>query len=265
MIAGEVALDRHPFFAPVAAVVALNTALGGRGRQAVNLLNGTVVGILTGAATAWLLGSQTLALVAATPVAMVVAVGVGAARVTIAQAAAGAILIVTVPYGAERGPVRLMDAAIGVAVALVFSQLVFPTHPVRLVDRAERTVLERTHGLLAGVAASAGTQSSPAATRRALAATHAALSELDGARAAALNIVHHTVRGARWHRQTHVRVARTGTVEQVAATAARGQETLAALQDRADLLDAASVDAVTAVHLLLRTLGASPRTAGGTG
>ncbi len=58
--------------------------------------------------------------------------------------------------------------------------------------------------------------------------------------------------------------AEDGGWREVAATAARGQEALAALQDRADVLDAASVDAVTAVHLLLRTLGSSPRTAGGT-
>jgi uncharacterized membrane protein YgaE (UPF0421/DUF939 family) len=38
----------QPFFAPIAAVIALNTSLGERGLQALRLLQGVVVGILIG-------------------------------------------------------------------------------------------------------------------------------------------------------------------------------------------------------------------------
>lgn len=86
--------SHHPFFAPIAAVVGLNTTVGGRGLQAVRLIFGVAVGIVVGSLALELFGTRAVALPVATLVAMGVAVLVGAARVTIAQAASTAVLTV---------------------------------------------------------------------------------------------------------------------------------------------------------------------------
>ena len=58
----------------------------------------------------------------------------------IAQAAAGAILTVAVANG-EAGTQRLVDALIGVGVALLFTQVLFSPEPLALLRRAEAAAL----------------------------------------------------------------------------------------------------------------------------
>jgi hypothetical protein len=147
LIARYVLDHPEPFFAPIAAVVALNASLGERGLNAVRLLQGVVVGIVVGELTLGLLGAGVEALALAVFVATAVARALGAARITIAQAAVSAILIVSFA-GAEAGIDRLADALAGVGVALVFSQLLFSPEPVRLLRRAEAVALsEMADGL----------------------------------------------------------------------------------------------------------------------
>ncbi len=130
----------QPFFAPIAAVVALNTSRGGRGRNALQFLQGVVTGILVAWLAVYLLGFGYLSLGVATFVSMLVALILGGRGIVIAQAAAGAILTVTTAAtGAGSG--RLIDALIGAGVALVISQLVFPAEPIRLLHRAETAAL----------------------------------------------------------------------------------------------------------------------------
>jgi uncharacterized membrane protein YgaE (UPF0421/DUF939 family) len=126
----------QPFFAPVAAVIGLNTALGERGLHAVRLLYGVIVGILVGELALLALGEGYGTLGLATLVAMAVARAIGGARITVAQAAVGAILTIAVARP-EAGVSRLADALIGTSVALVFSQVLFSPEPVGLVRRAE--------------------------------------------------------------------------------------------------------------------------------
>ncbi|WP_160049264.1 aromatic acid exporter family protein [Nocardiopsis sp. JB363] len=209
--------DHHPFFAPIAAVVALNTGFGVRGVQAVNLLTGTLIGIVVGASAVWLVSAPSMALVVATLVAMLIAVAVGAARVTIAQAAAAAILTVTIPYGGDGGPQRLFDAALGVGVALVFSQLVFPTHPLRLLSQAEHALAFHLHRLLARTAHVADQRDdAQSEVQDALVSTHTAIADLESARSAALHIVDRTLRGVYLRRRTRTRVEAAGPLEGVA-------------------------------------------------
>jgi hypothetical protein len=140
VIAKEVLGHPEPFFAPVAAVIALNTVLGERGRNAVRLLQGVLVGIGTGEITLLLLGPGYGSLALATFVAMIVANAVGGTRLVVAQAAVGAIL--TIALGdPDAGIDRLVDALVGAGVALVFSQVLFSPQPVGLVRRAEATAL----------------------------------------------------------------------------------------------------------------------------
>ena len=96
MIARYVLDHEQPFFAPIAALVALNTSLGERGLNAVRLLQGVILGIVVGelalAALAGGYGSMAVAIFAATALARTL----GGTRIVVAQAAVGAILTVAV-------------------------------------------------------------------------------------------------------------------------------------------------------------------------
>lgn len=141
-------IDHHePFFAPIAAVVALNTSFGKRGSNALRLLQGVVVGIVIGELTLGTFGTGYGQLAIAMFVAMAIARATGGARVTVAQAAVAAILIVAVG-NEETGIERLADALIGAGVALGFTQFLFSPEPLRLIHRAESAALaEMAKGL----------------------------------------------------------------------------------------------------------------------
>jgi Fusaric acid resistance protein-like len=142
VIAKYVLDHEQPFFAPIAALIALNTSLGERGLNAVRLLQGVILGIVIGeltlAALAGGYASMAVAIFAATALAR----ALGGTRIVIAQAAVSAILVIALA-DAEAGVERLIDAVIGAGVALVFSQLLFSPEPVALLRRAEAAVLER--------------------------------------------------------------------------------------------------------------------------
>ena len=89
----------QPFFAPVAAVVALNASLGERGLNAVRLLLGVVVGIVVGELAVYALGGGIETLALATFAAMAVARALGGVRIVINQAATSAILTVVAAHG----------------------------------------------------------------------------------------------------------------------------------------------------------------------
>ncbi len=130
VIANRVVGNPEPFFAPIAAVVALNASLGERGLNAVRLLLGVVIGIVAGELTVAALGGGYASLALAVFAATGVARALGGVRIVIAQAAAGAILTVAVANG-EAGTERLVDALIGVGVALLFTQVLFSPSPSR--------------------------------------------------------------------------------------------------------------------------------------
>jgi Fusaric acid resistance protein-like len=148
VIAKYVLDHEQPFFAPVAALIALNTSLGERGLNAVRLLQGVILGIVIGEVTLATLAGGYASMAVAIFTATALARALGGTRIVIAQAAVGAILTVAVA-DAEAGVERLTDALIGAGVALVFSQLLFAPEPVALLRRAEAAVLERLAGGLA--------------------------------------------------------------------------------------------------------------------
>src|SRR5436305_12561984 len=65
----------QPFFAPVAAVIALGAERGRRGRQAIEMMIGVTIGILLGAAIVAVAGAGAWQLVVGTAVALVIATG----------------------------------------------------------------------------------------------------------------------------------------------------------------------------------------------
>ncbi|MGC9666121.1 FUSC family protein [Planosporangium sp. 12N6] len=193
VIARHLVQHHQPFFAPVAAVVALNASLGERGLNTLRLLLGVVVGIVTGELALGVLrgGYGTLAVASFT--AMAVARALGGARIVIAQAAAGAILTVAVANG-EAGTQRLEDALIGAGVALVFSQLLFPPEPVALVRRAEAAALaEMAVGVELTARALDGDGDLAAQAMSRLRELRDQLSELGRTRRASCRVVRHSV------------------------------------------------------------------------
>jgi uncharacterized membrane protein YgaE (UPF0421/DUF939 family) len=140
LLATHLVNHHEPFFAPIAAVVALNTQLGERGLNAVRLLLGVLTGIAFGEIALHTLGSGYAGLAVSLFAALATARAVNAARIVMAQAASAAILTVVTGSG-QRGPERLGDALIGAGVALLFSQLLFTPRPVALLQRAERSAL----------------------------------------------------------------------------------------------------------------------------
>jgi hypothetical protein len=148
LIATHVVRHHQPFFAPIAAVVALNTTIGERGTNALRLLLGVVIGITIGELTIAVLGGGYGRMALAMFVAMMIARRLDGGRIVIAQAAAGSILTVAVANG-EAGTNRLADALVGGGVALLFSQILFTPEPVGLVRHASATALRQMAQALA--------------------------------------------------------------------------------------------------------------------
>jgi uncharacterized membrane protein YgaE (UPF0421/DUF939 family) len=131
-----------PFFAPVAAAVAMTAPRGERGARAVRLLLGVFLGIAVGEVVIVLMGAGYGRLAIASFLALVLAIGLGGSQLAVTHAAVSAILTV-IAAGNEAGWQRLLDAGIGGSVALLFTQVIFSPEPVALLRRAERDALRR--------------------------------------------------------------------------------------------------------------------------
>jgi hypothetical protein len=143
-----------PFFAPIAAVIALGAERGRRGRQAIEVMVGVSVGILLGAAIVAVAGVGAWQLVLATAVALVVTTAAATPPVVRIQAAASAILIVALHQpGSNVAVQRLVDALIGGGIAIVLARLLFPVDPFELVRDEARQLRVRLADALEEVAA----------------------------------------------------------------------------------------------------------------
>src|SRR5690606_35714399 len=136
----RIANPPEPFFAPLAAVAALNATADERSTNAVRLLLGVMLGIAIGELSFGIFGGGYGTLAFATLVAMAIARMLGGARLVIGQAATSAILTVVAAHR-EIAANRLEDALIGAGVALVFTQFIGAPEPVRLLRRAQAAAL----------------------------------------------------------------------------------------------------------------------------
>lgn len=142
-------IDHHqPIFAPITTLIALNATRGERGTNAVRFVLGVAAGILVAQAVIAVMGGGYGSLTAAVFVSMLVALTLGGERVTLAQAAVSAILAVATG-STQNGFERLVDVLLGAGVALLFSQLLFPVEPLRLLRRAESDTLDALADALA--------------------------------------------------------------------------------------------------------------------
>jgi uncharacterized membrane protein YgaE (UPF0421/DUF939 family) len=144
----------QPFFAPIAAAIALGAAVGRRGRQAIEMMTGVAFGILVGAALLAVAGAGAWQLVVVTFVALALTTAAGASQLVRNQAAASAILVVALHKpGSNLALQRLEDALIGGAVAVLLARILFPVHPVDLVRDEARNLRARLAEALEEVAA----------------------------------------------------------------------------------------------------------------
>ena len=147
-IAYDVLDHPEPFFAPIAAILALSVSIGQRGRRAVEMMTGVVVGILIADAVIALFGNGALELTVAVGLSMTAAVILGGGMMFVNQAGASAAIVVALG-ASEAGTERILDAAVGGAVALIVSQLLFPPRPLGILLPARREAL---NGLRDGLA-----------------------------------------------------------------------------------------------------------------
>ncbi|MBA3388255.1 MAG: FUSC family protein [Rubrobacter sp.] len=143
----------RPFFAPIAAVIALSVTLGSRGRRTVELVVGVAVGLMVADVISILIGTGWARISLVVALAMAAALFLGAGAILVNQAAISAIFVIVLqPPNAVFSPDRLLDALVGGGVALAVHFL-FPINPERLVERAARPIFDDLVGVLEDVSA----------------------------------------------------------------------------------------------------------------
>jgi uncharacterized membrane protein YgaE (UPF0421/DUF939 family) len=147
--------DPRPSFASIAAVICLGATYRQRGRRAIELTAGVVLGLSTADLLLRLIGSGPLQIGLMIVLAMAVAVVLRGSELFVNEAAiSGLILVSLVP--AEQGAMSLTRPAeglVGGVVALAIGTLLFPPDPRMLVRRAATRVLSDLRFALGEVAA----------------------------------------------------------------------------------------------------------------
>ncbi len=142
-IAIELLGHQRPFFAAVSAIVTLGLTVGQRGRRAAEIAFGVALGILVADLLVLEIGTGTAQLALVVLLAMSVAIFLGSGTLLASQAAVSAALVATLqpPTGSFNFD-RSLDALVGGAVALIVNALLLPAHPVEMLRRAGRPLLE---------------------------------------------------------------------------------------------------------------------------
>lgn len=167
LIAHRILGHSDPFFAPVAATIALGTMPVQRSHRIVQMVLGVLLGIAVGTLLSSLLGVSTPVLGVIVLVTLLAGRALGAGFVgdgmMFVNQAAGSAVIVAVLHHSGTGAERAIDAAVGGAVALVIGVVLFPARPLPLLRAAERALLGSVASALEGVVLflSAGTPAEP--------------------------------------------------------------------------------------------------------
>lgn len=137
----------RPFFAPVAAVIAMGAPTGTRGRQALDLMVGVVLGIGIATAIATAAGTGTWQIGFGAGAAMLAGILIDGRPVVIIQAGASAVLLLAL-HQPGAAPGRLIDALIGGGISIVIAQVLFPIDPLKVVARVARELADDLAGAI---------------------------------------------------------------------------------------------------------------------
>jgi uncharacterized membrane protein YccC len=153
LLANAVLGHANPVFAPVAAIVSLGATRGQRAQRAVELMLGVSVGIIAGDLLTSVIGVGVWQLAVIVGLAMAAAISLSAGLLLLSEAGVSATLVATVQSTTSGfPPARLLDVLVGGAVALVFSQLLFPVHPVKVVRSAAEAMVRELADTLRSIA-----------------------------------------------------------------------------------------------------------------
>ena len=142
-----------PFFAPVAAIIALGTSYHERGRRAVELVVAVTLGIAAADLLAFQLGPGVAQLALAVSIAVGLGMFFGTSQLFVNQVAVSAVLVFTVANAGESFSfARALDALTGGVIALAVAAVILPANPLRLLRDAARPVLEELSATLLDIA-----------------------------------------------------------------------------------------------------------------
>lgn len=141
----------RPFFASVAAVVALGLRPGQRLRRTAELAFGVALGVLVGDLVVGLIGSGTWQIAVVVAAGLLVAVACGGTGLVVTQSGLQAVFVVALPRAPNSGFHRWQDALVGGAVALAIAALL-STDPWRDSRRLSATYMADLGGVLRDVA-----------------------------------------------------------------------------------------------------------------
>ncbi|MBE2319707.1 FUSC family protein [Solirubrobacter sp. CPCC 204708] len=153
-----------PFFAPVAAIIAIGQNYYERGRRARELVFAVTLGVLIADLLAYELGTGIGQLALAVTIAVALGMFFGTSALFVNQVAISAALVFTItPPSGGVSLARTLDALTGGVVALVVAAVVLPTDPIRVLRGAARPVLDELTATLRDIAQALRQRSAEAA------------------------------------------------------------------------------------------------------
>ena len=147
LVAADLLGHQTPFFAPVAAVVALGTSYGQRLRRVAEVTVGVAVGVALGDLLVAALGSGWWQISLIVALAMSAAFLLDGSQLLVTQAAVQSIVVATLLPSSGAAFTRWTDAVVGGAVALVAAAIV-PAAPLRRPREQAAVVMRKVAGLL---------------------------------------------------------------------------------------------------------------------
>ncbi|MGW9198040.1 FUSC family protein [Micromonospora chersina] len=202
LVSHVVLKNPQPVFAPISAVGTLAASVGQRFRRTVELIVGVAVGVAVGDLLIYFVGTGAWQLGVVVTAAILLTIFAGASVAIVIQAAATAVLIVTLSPSTQNLEFpRFIDAFIGGGIALLVTAILLPLNPLRVINRAARPALDLLAGQLDTCAEALRSRDRGAAQRALFRLREnkeelAALSEaIEGAKETI------TISPARWHRR----------------------------------------------------------------
>jgi len=143
-----------PFFAPVAAIIALGQSYHERSRRAVELVVAVTIGVAVADLLAYQLGTGVPQLALAVGVSVALGMFFGTSQLFVNQVAISAALVFTItPPTGGVSFARTVDALTGGLIALAVAALILPADPLRMLREAARPVLDELAATLEDIAA----------------------------------------------------------------------------------------------------------------